>query len=101
MKVKLKSDLPQPTDYLIFNSYYRYLCYLTVGKFYEVEAHITLTSEELRSEFVPLLYDTNTFEAEAVRFYIIYCDDGYARKFPMNYFITLEDYRDLQLEKLL
>ena len=76
--VILKSDLPQPTDYIIF--------YLTVGKCYE-------------AAFTPLLYDPNTFEA--VRFYIIYCDDGYARKFPMNYFITLEEYRDLQLEKIL
>jgi len=25
----------------------------------------------------------------------------YSRKFPLDYFITLEDYRDLQLEKLL
>lgn len=63
-----------------------YIPLLTVGECYEVT-------------FTPLMYDTNTFEA--VRYYIITCDDGYAREFPLDYFITLEDYRDLQLEKLL
>ena len=82
-KVILKSDLPQPTDYLTEDTY---IPLLTLGKCYE-------------STFTPLLYDPKT--GEAVRYYIIYCDDGYARKFPLDYFITLEEYRDLQLEKLL
>ena len=87
--VILKSDLLQPTDYLKEDTYsVAMLSLLTVGKCYEVT-------------FAPLLYDPKTGEAEAVRYYIIYCDDGYARKFPMNYFITLEEYRDLQLEKIL
>jgi hypothetical protein len=80
-KVILKSDLPQQTirDYLTERTL------LTVGKCYE-------------ASLIPL-YDSKTGEAY---FWIkIYCDDGYARKFPMNYFITLEEYRDLQLEKIL
>ena len=85
-KVILKSDLPQPTDYLTVDIHLTYIPLLTVGKCYE-------------ATFTPLLYDPNTFEA--VRYYLITCDDGYTRKFPCDYYITLEDYRDLQLEKLL
>ena len=83
-KVILKSDLPQPTDYLTVDIHLTYIPLLTVGKCYEAATVI----------FGNLLYDPN-------RYYLITCDDGYTRKFPCDYFITLEEWRDLQLEKLL
>ncbi len=89
MKVILKSDLK---DYLTEDtSYWRYWRYyislLTVGKCYE-------------ATFTPLLYDPKTGKPfqESI---IITCDDGRIKRFPLSYFITLEEYRDLQLEKIL
>ena len=42
------------------------------------------------------------YEAEFIYIpYIIKCDDGRIRKFPPALFITKEEWRDLQLEKLL
>lgn len=83
-KVILKSDLPKPTDYLTEDIY---ITLLTVGKCYE-------------ATFVPLLYDPITGETfqESI---IITCDDGYSRKFPLDYFITLEEWRDSELKKLI
>lgn len=34
-------------------------------------------------------------------YYVIKCDDGRIRKFPPALFITKEEWRDLQLEKIL
>ena len=87
MKVKLKSDLPQLVSWLKEDTYITLQSLLTVGKFYE-------------ATFTPLLYNPITGDPfqESI---IITCDDGYSRKFPLDYFITFEEYRDLQLEKIL
>lgn len=49
--------------------------------------------------FTPTMYDPNTFQ-EVEPHYVIKCDDGYLRKMEAKYFLTLEDWRELQLMKL-
>lgn len=51
-------------------------------------------------ELTPTMYDPNTFQP-AKPHYIIKCDDGKFRKFMAEHFITLEEWREKQLEKLL
>ncbi len=76
MKIKLKSDFSRT---LHFEG-------LTVGKWYE-------------TELTPNIYDSMTFHV--YRYYMIICDDGYSRRFPLDYFITLEEWRDSELQKIL
>jgi hypothetical protein len=61
--------------------------YLVKGKIYD-------------GELTPTMYDPNTFQP-AKPHYIIKCDDGKFRKFMAEHFITLEEWREKQLEKLL
>ena len=91
MKVKLKSDFGTKTRgpqlpfaairHLKNSAVFYNLPKLTVGKWYE-------------AKLTPNIYDS-TFQD-----YMIICDDGYSRRFPLDYFITLEEWRDSQLGEL-
>ena len=59
----------------------------TVGKWYE-------------GELVPTIYDPQTLQP-APASYIVNCNDGYNRKIDALYFITLEEWRERQLNKLI
>ena len=61
--------------------------YLEIGKIYD-------------GELTPTMYDPNTFQP-AKPHYIIKCDDGKFRKFMAEHFITLEEWREKQLDKIL
>ena len=60
---------------------------LQVGKIYE-------------GELTPKIYDPQTLEL-AAPCYIVKCDDGKYRKFEAKYFMTLEEWRGSQLDKML
>jgi len=47
----------------------------------------------------PTMYDPQTFDV--IRYYIIECDDGKTRKFDMNKFITMCEWRENRLKSLL
>ena len=59
----------------------------TVGKWYE-------------GDLVPTIYDPQTLQP-APASYIVKCNDGYNRKIDALYFITLEEWRERQLNKIL
>ena len=60
--------------------------FFTVGKIYE-------------GDFTPTEYDPHTFQVVPPH-YVVRCDDGYLRKVPAEYFITLEEWRERQLNDL-
>ena len=78
MKVKLKSYI-RDTNHLNIPGYQ----HLTKDKWYE-------------AEFIYISLDQSK-----PHFYRLECDDGTLRKFIPNLFVTAEDWRDLQLKKLL
>jgi hypothetical protein len=59
----------------------------TVGKWYE-------------GDLTPTIYDPQTLQP-APASYIVNCNDGYNRKVDALYFITLEEWRERQLNKIL
>ncbi len=59
----------------------------TVGNWYE-------------GDLVPTIYDPQTLQP-APASYIVNCNDGYNRKIDALYFITLEEWRERQLNKLI
>lgn len=61
--------------------------YLSKGKVYE-------------GDFTPTMYDPNTFQPVDPS-YIIKCDDGKFRKFGAKHFMTLEEWRETQLDRIL
>ena len=78
MKVKLKSYI-RDTNHLNIPGYQ----HLTKDKWYEAEfIYISLNQSK-------------------PHFYRLECDDGTLRKFIPNLFVTAEEWRDLQLEKML
>lgn len=61
--------------------------YVTPGKFYE-------------GNLTPKIYDPVTHEPVAPS-YIIKCDDGKFRKVDTKHFMTLEEFREQQINKVL
>ena len=61
--------------------------YLTKGKVYE-------------GDLTPTMYDPQTLEP-AAPCYIVKCDDSKFRKFEAKHFMTLEEWREKQLDKIL
>ena len=61
--------------------------YLEIGKIYE-------------GDFTPTIYDPQTLRPSEPS-YIIKCDDGKYRKFMVEHFLTLEEWREQQLNKIL
>ena len=61
--------------------------YLTKGKVYE-------------GDLTPTMYDPKTLQPTDPS-YIVKCDDGKLRKFEAKHFITLEEWRQTQLDKIL
>jgi hypothetical protein len=61
--------------------------YLEIGKMYE-------------GDFTPTVYDPQTLKPSKPS-YIIKCDDGKYRKFMTEHFITLEEWREKQIDKIL
>lgn len=59
----------------------------TVGKCYE-------------GDLTPIMYDPQTLQP-APPSYIVKCNDGNFRKVNCEYFITLEEFRERQLNKIL
>ena len=78
MKVKLKLYI-RDTNQLNIPGYQ----HLTKDKWYEAE------------------YIYLSFEQTKPHFYQVKCDDGKLRKFIPNLFVTAEEWRDLQLKKLI
>jgi hypothetical protein len=60
--------------------------YLEIGKIYE-------------GDLTPTIYDPQTLKPSEPS-YIIKCDDGKYRKFMAEHFLTLEEWRELQLNKI-
>ena len=60
---------------------------LTKGKIYD-------------GDFTPTVYDPQTLQPSKPS-YIIKCDDGKYRKFMTEHFLTLEEWRNQQIDKLL
>ena len=86
MKLILITDAP--TD-IHLEKHYTFTCdnYLTKGKIY-------------KGDLIPTMYDPQTLEP-AEPSYIIKCDDGKFRKFFASLFITIEEWRESQLNKIL
>lgn len=61
--------------------------YLEIGKIYE-------------GELTPKIYDPQTLQP-AEPCYIVKCHDGKYRKFMAKHFITLEEWREKQIDKIL
>jgi len=61
--------------------------YLEKGKIYE-------------GDLTPTIYDPQTLKPSEPS-YIIKCDDGKYRKFMTEHFLTLEEWREQQLDKIL
>ena len=61
--------------------------YLVKGKMYE-------------GDFTPTTYDPQTLKPSEPS-YIIKCDDGKYRKFMAEHFLTLEEWREQQIDKIL
>ena len=73
---------------LIDNPYISGICdYITNGGIYE-------------GELTPTIYDPNTLQP-AEPSYIVKCDDGKYRKFMAKHFMTLEEWRESQIDKIL
>ena len=60
--------------------------YLEKGKIYE-------------GDLTPTIYDPQTLKPSEP-FYIVKCDDGKYRKFMAEHFLTLEEWRESQLNKI-
>ena len=60
---------------------------LTKGKIYD-------------GDFTPTVYDPQTLKPSEPS-YIIKCDDGKYRKFMTEHFLTLEEWRNQQIDKIL
>ena len=58
-----------------------------IGKIYE-------------GDFTPTIYDPQTLKPSEPS-YIIKCDDGKYRKFITEHFLTLEEWRESQINKIL
>lgn len=50
------------------------------------------------AKLTPVIYDAMTFQPS--RAYIIRCDDGKSRKMEIDLFMTVDEWRDKQLEDL-
>ena len=61
--------------------------YVKIGKMYD-------------GDFTPTVYDPQTLKPSEPS-YIIKCDDGKYRKFMTEHFITLEEWREKQIDKIL
>ena len=61
--------------------------YLEKGKIYE-------------GDLTPTIYDPQTLKPSEP-FYIVKCDDGKYRKFMAEHFLTLEEWRNQQIDKIL
>jgi hypothetical protein len=51
-------------------------------------------------DFTPTIYDPQTLKPSEPS-YTIKCDDGKYRKFMTEHFLTLEEYRNQKLDKIL
>lgn len=51
------------------------------------------------ADLSPTMYDRNTFQ-EVEPHYVVRCDDGKLRKMKAKYFWTLEQWRELQLDRV-
>lgn len=51
-------------------------------------------------ELTPIIYDPNTFQKTSPS-YIVKCNDGKFRKVDTEYFITQEEWREQQLNKII
>ena len=61
--------------------------FFTVGKIYDGDLSLTM-------------YDPNTLQP-APATYLVKCDGGYLRKVDAEYFITVDEWRQIQLDKIL
>jgi hypothetical protein len=52
-----------------------------------------------KGEYTPKMYNPNTFQP--VIDLIITCEDGKSRKFDTDYFYSLEEWREIQLDSIL
>jgi hypothetical protein len=52
-----------------------------------------------KGEYTPKMYDPNTFQH--VVGLIITCEDGHSRKFDIDNFYSLEEWREIQLDSIL
>ena len=76
-------DTISPVDKMVY--------YVTPGRFYY-------------GDLTPVMYDPITFKPDIHRFppsYVIKCDDGKFRKMDAKHFMTLEEFREQQLNKIL
>lgn len=62
--------------------------------------HVLQMGKIYEGELTPTIYDPQTLKP-AEPSYIIKCDDGKYRKFMAKHFITLEEWRERQLDKIL
>jgi len=90
MKVKLKLYI-RDTNQLNIPGYQ----HLTKDKWYEAE-FIYISLDQSKAEFIYISLDQSK-----PHFYRLECDDGTLRKFIPNLFVTAEDWRDSQLQKLI
>ncbi len=82
MKVKLKPYI-RDTNQLNIHLPGKYIFHLTKDKWYD-------------AEFIYISLDQTK-----PHFYQVKCDDGKLRKFIPNLFVTAEEWRDSQLQKLI
>jgi hypothetical protein len=57
-------------------------------------------SKIYEGDLTPTMYDPQTLKPSEPS-YIIKCDDGKYRKFMTEHFLTLEEWREQQLDKIL
>jgi hypothetical protein len=57
-------------------------------------------SKIYEGDFTPTTYDPQTLK-QSEPYYIVKCDGGKYRKFMAKHFLTLEEWRDSQLNKIL
>ena len=57
-------------------------------------------SKIYEGDFTPTTYDPQTLK-QSEPSYIIKCDDGKYRKFMAKHFLTLEEYRNQQIDKII
>jgi hypothetical protein len=60
--------------------------FLTVGEWYD-------------GDLAPIMYDPQTLQPTLAS-YVVKCNDGYLRKVGAEYFITLEEWREIKLNEL-
>ena len=66
----------------------------------EPVTHVLQSGKIYEGELTPTMYDPNTLQP-AEPSYIIKCDDGKYRKFMAKHFMTLEEWRESQIDKIL